>query len=316
MKTSGLQRVAGTMALCLAALSAPGLALAAPPGASSPHPTPDPRLREMVYDPGSVVTVPVKRGVVTLVQLGSDEAIEEVAAGLGSDCAKPDASWCITAQAGGRTLFVKPKSAAAVPNSLAVVTDRRTHVFHFVVLDDHDPKPPLYRIQIHAPVPVASSQLPEPAVPPAFLPVPSPLSPQALVAERLQAKAQVRNSQYSLAEGAASNDIVPTLVFDDGRFTYLAFPGNRELPAVFEVLADGTESMVNARMEDDLLVIDRVARRFTLRAGSAVVGIWNEAFDLNGAPAQAGTTVPGVVRSLRSDRASIRASSEQEVHRD
>ena len=50
----------------------------------------DPRLREVVYDPRAVVTVPVKRGVVTLVVLDADEAITEVAAGLGGDCSKAE----------------------------------------------------------------------------------------------------------------------------------------------------------------------------------------------------------------------------------
>jgi type IV secretion system protein VirB9 len=107
------------------------------------------------------------------------------------------------------------------------------------------------------------------------------------------------NTQYSLAEGAGSQDIVPTLVYDDGRFTYLRFPGNREIPAAFHVLGDGSETLVNARMEDDLLVVDRVSRRLMLRAGSSVVGIWNEAFDLEGVPAAGSTTVPGVHRVLK-----------------
>ena len=54
------------------------------------------------------------------------------------------------------------------------------------------------------------------------------------------------NSSYSIAEGSGSEDIVPTLVFDDGRFTYFRFPGNREVPAVFHVLGDGSETLVNA----------------------------------------------------------------------
>jgi type IV secretion system protein VirB9 len=54
-----------------------------------------------------VVTVPVKRGVVTLVVLDADESITEVAAGLGGDCTKADAAWCVAAQPGGRNLFVK-----------------------------------------------------------------------------------------------------------------------------------------------------------------------------------------------------------------
>ena len=115
----------------------------------------DPRLREVVYDPRSVVTVPVKRGVVTLVVLDADEAITEVAAGLGGDCTKADAAWCIAAQPGGRNLFVKAKSSASAANTLAVVTDRRTHSFRFVVLADGDAKSPVYRLVVKAPARMA-----------------------------------------------------------------------------------------------------------------------------------------------------------------
>ncbi|MCB1982957.1 MAG: TrbG/VirB9 family P-type conjugative transfer protein [Rhodoferax sp.] len=262
----------------------------------------DPRLREVVYDPRAVVTVPVKRGVVTLVVLDADEAITEVAAGLGGDCAKVESAWCVAAQPGGRNLFVKAKSSANAANTLAVVTDRRTHSFRFVVLADGDPKPPVYRLVVKAPARVATPARLAPhdaALLMALPAVPPPPPPHQVVAERMQAKPQVMNTQYSIAEGAGSQDIVPTLVFDDGRFTYLRFPGNREVPAVFHVLGDGSEAVVNARMQGDLLVVDRVSRRLMLRAGQAVVGVWNEAFDLDGRPPVDGTTVPGVQRRLR-----------------
>jgi type IV secretion system protein VirB9 len=290
--------------------------LGMPVAASTPaaeHRSGDPRLREVTYDPQAVVTLPVKRGVVTLVVLDADEVITEVAAGLGGDCAKPEAAWCVSAQPGGRNLFVKAKSTASAPNNLAVVTDRRTHSFRFVVLADGDPQPPVYRLVIKAPVmqPAAPVRVRQPELaPPVALPVvPLPPPPQEVVAERLQAKPQVMNTQYSVAEGAASQDIVPTLVFDDGRFTYLRFPGNREVPAVFHVLGDGSETLVNARMEDDLLVVDRVSRRLMLRAGSAIVGLWNEAFDLDGAPPGGGTTVPGVQRVLKAEGAAQRRAA-------
>lgn len=282
----------------LAALG--GLALGAT-AVAAPEPA-DPRLREVVYDPRAVVTVPVKRGVVTLVMLDADESITEVAAGLGGDCAKAESAWCVAAQPGGRNLFVKPKSTASAANNLAVVTDRRTHAFRFVVLADGDPKPPVYRLVVKAPARAAPRLALRDAAPLVALPVvPPPPPPQQIVAERLQAKPQVMNTQYSIAEGTGSQDIVPTLVYDDGRFTYLRFPGNREVPAVFHVLGDGSETLVNARMEDDLLVVDRVSRRLMLRAGSAVVGLWNEAFDLDGKPPGDGTTVPGVQRVLKAD---------------
>jgi type IV secretion system protein VirB9 len=269
-----------------------------------------------------VVTVPVKRGVVTLVELGADERISEVAAGLGGDCNRPEAAWCIAAQAGGRHLFVKAKGSAQAPNNLAVVTDRRTHSLRFVVMADGDKALPVYRLQVKPPMQAARPQIAQQdaqtqallaalaVVPPAAT---APF-PAALVAERLQAKPQVMNTAYAVAEGKGSQDIVPVLVFDDGRFTYLRFPGNREVPAIFHVLGDGSEALVNTRMEDDLLVVDRVSRRLMLRAGQAVVGLWNEAFDLEGVPPDGGTTVPGLQRALRSHQVRSPASQQGAGH--
>lgn len=268
---------------------------------------PDPRLREVVYDPYSVVTVPVKRGVVALVVLDADEAITDVATGLGADCSKADAVWCVAAQAGGRHLFVKAKREASAPNNIAVVTNRRSHSLRFVVLADDDRQAAVHRLTVKAPVPVAppassSSSLARELAELTALPaLPAAPPPEQLVAERLQARPVVVNTRYSMAEGAGSNDIVPSLVFDDGRFTYLRIAGQRELPAVFQVQADGSESLVNTRMEDDLVVVDRVSRRLVLRAGQAVVGIWNDAFDPDGAAPTGATTVPGLQRVIKAD---------------
>lgn len=292
MRTAGLCLVAG-LGLACTRLTAGG----------------DPRLREVVYDPHQVVTVPVRRGIATLVVLGADEHIQEVGTGLGADCAKADSTWCVAVQPGGRTLFVKPRRAADAPNNLAVVTDKRVHSLRFLVLAEDDPKPPVYRLSVNAPVAMPPAT---PAPAPQVLPVlraAAPLPAQE-VAERLRAGPRPLNSLYSLAEGKDSQDIVPTLVFDDGRFTYLRFPGNREVPAVFQVLGDGTESLVNLRMEEDLLVVDRVCRRLVLRAGSAVVGLWNDAFAPEGVPPLEGTTAPGVRRVVRAgDAAGLNGST-------
>jgi type IV secretion system protein VirB9 len=286
-----------------------GLCTAAAAQANTPRA--DPRLREVRYDPKAVVTVPVQRGVVVLVELDADEAITDVAAGLGADCSKADAVWCVTAQPGGRHLFVKAKSGATAPNNLAVVTDRRSHSFQFEVLSEDDRRPPVYRLSVKAPARAAAptgspfqslvremaelAQLPE---------APTGPTPQQLVAERLRARPAVVNTRYSMAEGAGSRDIAPSLVFDDGRFTYLRIAGQRELPAVFQLQADGSERLVNTRMEEDLLVVDRVTRRLMLRAGHAVVGIWNEAFNLDREASTGATTVPGLERSLKQTRPS------------
>jgi type IV secretion system protein VirB9 len=267
---------------------------------------PDPRLREIAYDPNAVVSVPVQRGVVTLIVLDADESIQEMATGLGADCSKPDAVWCISAQPGGRTLFIKPKGQATDSNTLAVVTTRRQHAFKLNLVTGEGGRSPVYRLHMKAPKAPEASGSATPTQSPA--PIANtvtendspqePPTPDAVVATRLRSKPLVVNSDYTLAEGRHSTDIVPSLVFDDGRFTYFRFPGNREVPAVFDVLADGTETLVNSRMEDDLLVADRVSQRLVLRSGSAVVGIWNESFDPEGAVPESGTTVPGITRSI------------------
>lgn len=264
----------------------------------------DPRLREVWYDPQVVVSVFVKRGVVTHILLDAGEAITDVGSGLGADCSKPDASWCIAAQPGGRNIFIKPKSTASAPNNVAVVTDKRTHSFRLVVLANGDARAPVYRLSVKAvPAPMATAKVSPPAAlaASAALVVPDVPAPTAaeLIAGRLTSAPEPVNSNYSIAEGKASDDIVPTLVFDDGRFTYMRFPNNREVPAVFHVLPDGSETLVNVRMEGELLVVDRVSRRLMLRAGSAVVGVWNEAFDVDGVPPSGGTTVSGVDRVLK-----------------
>jgi type IV secretion system protein VirB9 len=62
----------------------------------------------------------------------------------------------------------------------------------------------------------------------------------------------------------------PELVYDDGKKTYVTFPGGTlqgELPAVFENRAD----VVNYRVIRDIIVIDRLVEALTVRIGNQSV---------------------------------------------
>ena len=111
------------------------------------------------------------------------------------------------------------------------------------------------------------------------------LQNKKIAQEKLDAKPEPRNWNYSMQIGEASQNIAPTMAYDDGRFTYLKFPNNRDFPAAFLVAADKTESLVNGHI---------------LRLGDAVVGIYNDSFDADGIPANQGTTVPGIKRVIKS----------------
>jgi type IV secretion system protein VirB9 len=241
----------------------------------------------VLFAPDLVVEVPVRRGQITQIVLGDDEQIVGIPiSGKGSNCGDDNHTWCIAVQ--GRDVFVKPRSGATSTN-LIVVTDRRRHAFLLSPVEGIGLT--LMRLTVAAPV-----------VPRPVTVAPPPLLPTAreLIAARWQTKPAPRNTAYSVATGKDSDDIVPVMVFDDGTQTYFSFPNNRPIPTVFQIAPDGSEEMVNARMDpDDLLVADRVARRFVLRLGESVAAIINDAFDLDGVPPKDGTTVPGVARVIR-----------------
>ena len=255
----------------------------------------DPRIRTVVYSPDAVVTIPVRRGVVTQIVLAEDESIAlQPAMGKGSDCARETDTWCVIAS--GRDIFIKPKTGATT-NNMVLSASRRRYVFDFKVVPDGAVSPALMRISVVPP--------PLPPAPPVVVqaPVdrgPPPLSAKELVANRMKSVPAVRNKDYSVAVGDYSDDIVPAMVFDDGTKTYFSFPNNRPLPTLFESLADQSEEMVNAHMEGDQLVADRVSRRFVLRLGNRVAAIINESFDIDGVAPVNGTTIPGVRRVMRS----------------
>ena len=291
-----------------------------------------PAIREVDHNPSAVINVQVARGVVTLLQLPDDDPLRFVAVGRSADCTKVDDAWCVSAPADSNLIFAKPKSKATAPNNIEVVAaSGRKYSFRLVVGDEgaatqrlvvrsarqqvRGPSFPALapfgsppaggRVEDRVAAPHAAGTGPAPARP-LTLPLPMPRvtvvsrDDPELVELRLSAGPKIVNSEYSLAIGERSEDIVPTAVFDDALFTYLRLPGNREVPAVFHVMADGQESMVNTRMEEDLLVVDRVSRLMRLRVGNQVVSVINEAFDLDGRSVnKTGMTVSGVQRTVR-----------------
>lgn len=293
----GLAAVSGMVLLAVAQANAAGPAVA--------NAKADTRILKVDYSPDAVVTVYTKRGQGTHIVLAPDEQIVgDPATGQGANCMVPTDTWCVAVAETGRDIILKPREGAS-PTNLLLVTNKRRHAFELVPVTDGraamrvvvtvPPPAPTPAPTPSAAVPLAASQrapIVVPIVPPA-------MTASELVANRMRAVPQVRNGEYSVAEGEYGAEIVPRLVFDDGRFTYFRFANNLPLPAVFVTNTDKSEETVNAHMtQDGLLVVDRVARRFVLRAGNAAVAILNEAFDPEGSTAVRGTTVPGVARVL------------------
>ena len=275
----------------------------------------DARIRFVTYKKDEVTEVVVQRGAVTRIALEPDEKIVQAATGFAADCSKEFLEWCVVAGKGDSQVWVKPKDGATA-NNMELRTDKRDYSFSFKVLEDlkdvgkkkvsSNDGAPMFRVIFRYPVqiPPASALsamfLAQQTGAGSLLPAPAAAADKAAVEDKLAlARPKPRNWSYSVQALQGGQDIVPDLVFDDGRFTYFRFPANREIPTIFMVSPAGEEARVNFHMEGDLVAVQRMGRQFVLRLGSAVVGVWNDDFDKDGLPAIGGTTVDGVVRAIR-----------------
>lgn len=251
-------------------------------------------IREVPYDRFKVIHVPVARGVPTHVELEPGEVLTTVAPGINSNCEDENATWCVQWQEGGSHILAKPLSGSGPSNAVEVITNRRSISLQFDVSAK-----PARRAILSTPAPPVDPRAQMTAAAMAMLP-----KPEEVLQQRLEAFPQVRNTRYSHAVGKGSEDIVPRAVFDDERSTFLEYPGNRPVPAVFQRMPDGTEQLITTRMDarHSLLVVPMVVRGLVLRSGSAVVELRNEAFDLEGRGPQGGTVADGVQRLTRNPR--------------
>lgn len=278
------------IALCLIA-ALPVAAVDVPTGSKY-----DGRIQYVDYNPGDVVLVRASPGIGSRIVFAPGEMIINAASGFTE-------GWEF--KGAGNMLFIKPKSVKLSdaqiqqPESgkwntnLMVTTTQRIYDFDLQLLPGDSSAAPskatmaAYRVQFRYPADEVAKADAE--------------TRKRQAEMRLAAKSSPVNWHYTMQVGKKSRDIAPVLAYDDGRFTYFRFPGNRDFPTVFLVAEDGTESIIDTHIDPeatDILVVHRVARAMSLRLGNAIVGIYNERFDPVGRPAENGTTVPGVKRVI------------------
>lgn len=100
-----------------------------------------------------------------------------------------------------------------------------------------------------------------------------------------------RNTDYWFC---GASDLKPQAAWDDGAQTHLVFPSREQLPAVFRLNADGSESLVNFHMRGEQMVIQGIARRWALKRGRLTGCIVNQAFAGSGRRLASGTISPHV----------------------
>jgi type IV secretion system protein VirB9 len=247
------------------------IALAAPAAWASAREDEGP-IRTVTYDPDEVVTIEGEVGVALHLVLEAGERYVTHAFGDGK-------AWDFAVH--GNHYFVKPVVADAASN-LALVTDRRS--YHLLLKLQKGGRPPALEVVFRYREKGRQAH--------------REATRRREVEGALSAPSKASNTQYSMS---GDLDIAPVNAWDDRTFTYFRFAANRDIPAIYMVDADGEESIVNRHSSgraNDVVVVHRVAARWTLRLGSRALAVFNDAFDASGRKNVTGTSSPDVTRVL------------------
>lgn len=207
----------------------------------------DDRVKQVPYDPNQVYEIVGTYDYKTSIEFAPDEKVKVVS--LGDTIAWQTVPY-------QNRLFLKPVEPNAATN-LTVLTDKRTYYFTLTSARKQAGMTFLVRFMYPSASVATGASAEQPKRP-----------------DRLPEPVQ-RNSDY-----ATSGDRTTTPLrraFDDGQFTYFLFDQGVEIPSVYTVGPDGSESIVNTRREGPYLVVERTAGRFTLRNGSAHLCVQNNA---------------------------------------
>ncbi len=225
----------------------------------------DPRLRVIEYRPTLVVPLTVFVGYHVHFEFAADEFFVNLGAGDTS-------SFDVGAE--GNHLLLKPKQANGGTN-LTILTNRRAYFVDYRAL--------------------ARSPRADEAVYSIVFRYPEEVPPVA-AGDRLDAPRPRLNQNYWYC---GSPSLRPTAAADDGLQLRLTFAAHAPLPAVFVAEADGQEILVNTHVEDDEVVVHRLAERFVLRRGRQVGCVVDRATHPSLRRAGTGTIDPDVDRATR-----------------
>jgi type IV secretion system protein VirB9 len=209
-----------------------GLALAHGPAGAQVKPQPgagDPRIQGIDYAPEQVVTLQGTPGYELTVELSPDEQVENVALG-------DSGAWQVTANRRGDHLFIKALQSG-VSTNMTVVTSVRLYNFELVPLSGPTGDMP-YTIRFRYPGTADQNAGDE------------------------DAASAAGKGRYVLT---GDKELRPSAISDDGRHTYIQWPRDRSLPAVYAIGSDGQEALVNGMMRDDIFVIDSVSEKLVFR---------------------------------------------------
>jgi type IV secretion system protein VirB9 len=251
--------------------------------------TGDARIRVVTYSPKNVVRLNTFFGVSTHIKFSDSEQIKDVAVG-------DDLAWKVIPR--GNNLFIKPTAKEGDTN-ITVITNKRTYHFVAVVLNEKNQKAAwAHRDLIYSLSFRYNDE--DDANSSARAKAEAEKARREDIKTRL-ARAPSRSGHNLDYWVAGHQEVSPSGAYDDGRFIYLTFNNNADMPAVYETDESGKESLVNTHVTSgNTIAIHRLAEKLTLRKGDFVASVWNKSYDsTGGANNLTGTVAPDVERVIK-----------------
>ncbi len=223
----------------------------------------DHRVRTVIYEPDQVYKYTGHYHYQSSIEFAPDETILTISMG-------DSTAWMLNPS--GFRLFLKPIEQDATTN-MTIITNKRTYLLelHARETDDIDDKEMVFIMRFLYPnessgAGGARGSSDDGASFSRYLDsVPDPLSDLG---------------KFNLNYTVSGTDIIaPIRIFDDGEFTYFQFRNkNADLPAFYMTDDTGAESLINFRTRGDYIVVERIAKKFTLRNGNLIACVFNEAW--------------------------------------
>jgi type IV secretion system protein VirB9 len=245
----------------------------------------DRRVKYVDYNPGDVVKLVAHFGYQINIVFAEGENVLPKGVFLGDGEA-----WKYATK--DNNFFIKPKEENGQTN-MTIMTNRRKYTFdltsHWSKKNRSNNDDMYFQVNFRYPAEEAARALAAAAAQAA----------KRRLDDTMARTYETVNSNYTVQ---GSDELVPDEASDDGTFTKLTFRGNRPFPAVYRVNADGSESLVDRTVEGRTLVLHTTAKKLVLRKGDAVACVFNESYDPVGRENTTGTTIPGVVRTIKGEQ--------------
>jgi type IV secretion system protein VirB9 len=207
----------------------------------------DSRVQTAVYSPDNVYRIQAVIGRTSLIQFPAGETVtEESGLMVAGD---PDA-WDLGTNLAGNLVSIKPKKPDDPNTNLIISTNRHTYIFELVLLDNKALMTYALRFTY-----------------------PEPIGVKKLVAERDLNPNPCSGAMNRAYQRRGDKEISPYEAWDNGTFTCFRFPSNSPRPVVYQVLPDGSESLVNTRTVQNILVVHGVSQAFRFRLNMMVLEV-------------------------------------------